>query len=333
MPIDVHAHHVPLALVERVQRATGRFGVSVVESAPGCQALRFDDGLQVRPFFAKLVEAPAKRMEGMTANGIDRQILSTWMDILGQGLGPERGAAWHRLLNESLAEVCHRHPDHFSMLASGPLPDAARAARELEHAVTQLGAVGAVTATNVEGTNLGELPLDEYWAAAVELGVPVFLHPAQPVPTPRTRRFALNQIVQYTFDTTLAVGSLVSSGVLDRFPALTLILSHGGGALPYLIGRFDVMHERSDRAATGIAATSPPSFYLRRMYHDTILHDAHALRYLASRVGNDRLVLGSDDGFPPADRDPLGSLARAGFGPDDIRQIADENPRRLFRLP
>ena len=59
--------------------------------------------------------------------------------------------------------------------------------------------------------------------------MPVFLHPAQPNPTLRTRRFALNQIVQYTFDTTLAVGSLISSGVLDRFPALTLILAHGGG--------------------------------------------------------------------------------------------------------
>src|SRR5205823_10493190 len=127
--------------------------------------------------------------------------------------------------------------DRFSMLASGHLPDPAGAARELARAVRELGAVGAVAATNVEGVNLGELPLDEYWAAAVELGVPVFLHPAQPVPTPRTQRFALNQIVQYTFDTTLAVGSLLASGALDRFPALTLILSHGGGALPYLIGR------------------------------------------------------------------------------------------------
>src|SRR5439155_1154111 len=82
-------------------------------------------------------------------------------------------------------------------------------------------------------------------AAAVELGAPVFLHPAQPTPTPRTRRFAMNQVVQYTVDTTLCVGSLIGSGVLDRFPRLDLILSHGGGTLPYLIGRFDVMFERS----------------------------------------------------------------------------------------
>ena len=291
--------------MERLRREGARLGISVVETEPGCQSLRFAYGLAVRPFFAKLVEEPATRIAGMASTGIDRQILSVWMDILGYGLEPALGAAWHRLLNESLAGLCRRHPDRFSMLASGHLPDAAGAARELEYAVSELGAVGAVAATNVEGTNLGELPLDEYWAAAVALAVPVFLHPTQPTPTPRTRRFALNQIVQYTFDTTLAVGSLIGSGVLDRFPALTLILSHGGGALPYLIGRFDCMHRRSDRAATGIAAAFPPSAALRRMYYDTILHDPQALRYLASRVGVDRLVVGSDDGFPPADQDTL----------------------------
>jgi aminocarboxymuconate-semialdehyde decarboxylase len=250
----------------------------------------------------------------------------------GHGLDVARGAAWHRLLNESLAAFAQRHPDRFSLLVSGCLRDAARAAAELEHGVRQLGAVGAVAATNVEGVNLGELPLDEYWAAAVELGVPVFLHPVQPNPTPRTRRFALNTIVQYTTDTTLAVGSLIATGVLDRFPALTLILSHGGGALPYLAGRFDVMFERSDRAATGIAASAPPSAYLARLHYDTILHDPAALRYLAGRVGIERLVIGSDDSFPPADHDPLASLAAAGFSPAQIRTIAETTPRRLFRL-
>jgi aminocarboxymuconate-semialdehyde decarboxylase len=333
MPIDVHAHYVPPGLVERLQREGARYGVSVVETEPACHALHFGYGVRLRPFFAKLIEEPARRLAGMAAAGIDRQVLSTWTDMHGHGLDVEHGTAWHRLLNESLAAFAQRHGSHFSILASGYLRDGARAARELEVAVKELGAVGAVAATNVEGTNLGELPLDEYWAAAVELGVPVFLHPVQPNPAPRTRRFALNTIVQYTVDTTLAVGSLIGAGVLDRFPALTLILSHGGGTVPYLIGRFDIMFQRSDHAGAGIAAASPPSAYLGRMYYDTILHDAPALRYLASRVGVDRLVIGSDDSFPPADHDPLASLRAAGFSADDIHRIAETTPRRLFRLP
>src|SRR5438094_9469383 len=212
----------------------------------------------------------------MAKTGIDREILSSWTDLHGHGLGVEQGTAWHRVLNESLAAFAQRHAERFSVLASGYLPDAARAARELEFAVTQLGAVGAVAATHVEGTNLGELALDEYWAAAVELAVPVFLHPVQPNPTPRTRRFAMNQVVQYTVDTTLCVGSLIGAGVLDRFPGLELILSHGGGTVPYVIGHFDVMFQRTDRAAARIATTSTPSSYLAHMPYDTVLPDPPA---------------------------------------------------------
>lgn len=331
MPIDVHAHYLPAKLVEVVEREGARYGVSVVEHEPSCQkCLRFEYGLQVRPFFAKLVEPLESRLESMRRTGIDRQILSAWTDIFAYALPAAKGAAWHRLLNDLLGEVASRHPQRFAWLASGALPDAASAARELERAV-KAGAIGGVVATNVEGRNLGELALDEYWASAARLDVPVFLHPAQPAPLARTAKFALNQIVQYTYDTTLAIGSLVSAGVLDRFAKLRLIVSHGGGAFPYLVGRFDVMHERAD-PAQGITAEARPSAYLRRFWYDTILHDAAALRYLADRVQVDRVVLGSDDSFPPADREPLESLRAAGFDASQIRRITEDNPRQLFRL-
>jgi aminocarboxymuconate-semialdehyde decarboxylase len=85
---------------------------------------------------------------------------------------------------------------------------------------------------------------------------------------------------------------------------------------------------------TGVATAAPPSTYLERMYYDTLLHDAEALRYLARRVGVDQLVIGTDDGFPPADHDPVASLRAAGFGGDEVTRIADANPRAIFeRLP
>ena len=178
----------------------------------------------------------------------------------------------------------------------------------------------------------GDLDLDAYWACAQSLGVPVFIHPAAPAPNSRTARHALNQIVQYTYDTTLCVGSLIGAGVLDRFPKLELILSHGGGALPWLIGRFDCMHGRMDRKQQQDVAAMAPSSYLTRLSYDTILHEPAALRYLIERVGADRVVLGSDDSFPPADRDPMATLRATGIGVRDIELIADGNPRRLFRF-
>jgi len=198
--------------------------------------------------------------------------------------------------------------------------------------VRELGARGVIVACIVEGANLGDFELDEYWGAAEALGVPVFIHPTQPTHLPRTGRYGLNTIVQYTFDTTLTLGSLISSGVLDRFPKLDLIVSHGGGALPFLIGRFDLMHARMNHAAEKVVARQAPSAYLRRFHYDTILHDAEALRYLAAKVRTDRLVLGSDDPFPPMDKDPLASVKGAGFSAEEVKRIADDNPRRLLKL-
>lgn len=329
MPIDVHAHYVPRRILETLAERARDFGLSVIETPPQC-ALHFDYGLPVRPFFPRLVEAEGERLAGMASQGVDRQILSVWPDIFAYGLPSERAVRWHRLLNESLSDLCARHPRSFAMFASVPLPDAAAAAREAEFAMRQLGAAGLVVAANVEGINLGEVELDEFWHAAVALGAPVFIHPVQAMPPPRTAKFALVQIAQYTFDTTLCVGSLIFSGVLDRFPELQLILAHGGGAFPYLLGRFDLMHQRMDRAAQGDVATAAPSAYVRRFHYDTILHDPKILRFLAAMAGVDRIVLGSDYSFPPADLDPIGTVRQADFTDAEMRQILDDNAQRLM---
>jgi aminocarboxymuconate-semialdehyde decarboxylase len=331
MPIDVHAHYVPPRLVETLETRAGEFGLSVVKHPPTCScALHFDYGLKVRPFFPKLIEPVEHRLEAMARQSVDHQVLSMWADIFAHGLPREIAQKWHRHLNEQLAQVCQEHDRTFSMLASVPFPHPQEAGAEIEHAVRNLGAVGAVVAANVEGVNLGELDLDAFWQTAVDLDVAVFIHPVQAVPTPRASKFALAQIVQYTVDTSFTVGSLIFSGVLDRFPRLRVLLSHGGGTFPYLTGRFDCMHERMDRAQQGDIARSTPSAYLRRFYYDTILHDPNILRWLAERVSVDRIVLGSDYSFPPADLDPIGTVRKAGFSAADVRSIVEDNPRVLF---
>ena len=331
MAIDVHAHYVPPSILTALENQAADFKLSLVKHPPACQcAIHFDYGLKVRPFFPRLIEAPERRLEAMAQQGVDRQVLSMWADIFGYGLPAEVCRSWHRLLNEHLAALCQQHDRCFAMLASVPLPDGEAAAAELSFAVQQLGAVGAVVAANVEGVNLGECDLDALWQTATELDVPVFIHPVMAAPSPRVAKFALSQIAQYTFDTTLCVGSLIFAGVLDRFPDLRLLLSHGGGTFPYLTGRFDVMHERMDRKAQADVAQQPPSAYLRRFFYDTIVHDPAILRWLAERVSIDRIVLGSDYSFPPADEDPVATVRQAGFSARDFAAIVETNPRILF---
>src|SRR5262249_9058870 len=220
--------------------------------------LRFAYGFAVRPFFPRLIEPTEVRRAWLDAQGIDCQVVATWPDIFGYALPPEQCRAWHRTLNDTLARWCADHRDRFCWMASVPMPNAEDASAELERAYG-LGAVGVIVAANVEGTNLGEVALDPFWAKAEALAAPVLLHPVLVGPTPRATKFALAQLAHYPFDTTLGIGSLIFSGVLDRFPKLSLVLSHGGGAFPYLLGRFDIMHVRMDKVAQGNAAARPPS--------------------------------------------------------------------------
>ena len=112
------------------------------------------------------------------------------------------------------------------------------------------------------------------------------------------------------------------------------MLSHGGGAYPYLAGRFDIMHRRMDRAAQGDVAAQTPSAYATRMIYDSIVHAPKALRFLIDVAGLDNVVLGTDYSFPPADMEPLALLRSAGLSAAEIEAIADANPRRVFaRLP
>lgn len=335
MPIDVHAHYVPPSLIETIESRAADFGLSVIQHPPTCScALHFDYGLKIRPFFPKLIEPVERRIEAMQQQGVDRQVLSMWTDIFAHGLPRDKSVKWHRYMNEHMAALCQTTPDRFSMLASVPFPHAQESAAELEYAMKELGAVGVVVAANVEGTNLGELDLDAFWQTAADLNAGIFIHPVQAQPNPRSAKFALSQIAQYTVDTTFTVGSLISAGVLDRFPTLRILLSHGGGTFPYLTGRFDIMHERMDRKQQGDVALHAPSSYLRRFYYDTILHDPSILKWLAGRVSVDRIALGSDYSFPPADIDPVETVRKAGFSAEEVKTILEDNPRVLFpQLP
>jgi aminocarboxymuconate-semialdehyde decarboxylase len=330
VPIDIHAHYIPPELITAIGDRGAEIGVRLRTTNDGQPpAVAFDYGFEVRPFFPQLVEPVEQRRASLDRQGLDRQFVATWPDIYGYGLPREACAAWHRMLNDTLAAWCKKHLDRFSFVASLPLINSDDAAAELDRAAG-LGAVAAMVAANVEGVNIGECQLDGLWARSEARGLPIILHPVFVERSARAARFGLTQIAQYTFDTTLGVGSLIFSGVLDRFPALNLVLSHGGGTFPYLLGRFDVMHERMPRAAQGDVAKMPPSAYASRIAYDTILHSPKALRFLADTVGVGQLMLGTDESFPPADRDPLTSLKQAGFSATEIQMIVQTNPHRIF---
>ena len=328
MPIDIHAHYVPPKTLDFLEKNPGHYGAHLEPAPGGARCLCFDYGLTIRPFFHRLLDLDDRWGE-MDRQNVERQVLSVWADLFGYGMPAEEGARWHRLMNDRLCETVQEHSQKLSMLASVPLQDADRAAKELEYGVKECGAVGGVVGASVDGTNLGEAPLDNFWAAVVKLDVPVFIHPTQPIPAERTRNFGLNVIIQYIYDSTVSVGSLIFSGVLDRFPSLNLILAHGGGFMPYQIGRFDRIYRNLEPPITPVQA---PSAYLGRFWYDTVLHLPAALSFLQSLVGSQRILLGTDYPFPVDDATPVQTVAGAGFSGHDVGLIQQVNAQRLFKL-
>ena len=282
-----------------------------------------------RPLLEPLYTLP-RHLAFLAAQGIEAAVFGPLMDAAGYSLPPRQGAAWSRAQNEglaaSLAEVGGRHAG----LATVPLQSPELAAEELRVAVTSLGLRGAMIDPNALGRPLADRSLDPFWKAAAELAAPVMLHPFLLEAVERFGRHYMHNLVGYPFETTLAAGSLILGGTLDRFPDLDVVLVHGGGFLPYHVGRFDRGHAvRPEVRADGAAL---PSSYLRRFHYDTLVQFPPALAYLVALVGADRVLLGSDHPFWLGDPEPARVVREAGLSAAAQAAILGDNAVRIFHL-
>ena len=327
MIVDVHIHFLSPHALEAARKAPDRYGVRVLEGPRPRLVVGTEP--ETRPLLEPLYTLD-RHLAFLGAQGIDAAIFGPLMDVAGYSLAPEAGAAWSRLQNEALAASLAEVGGGHRGLAAVPLQDPKLAAAELRHAVGQLGLRGAMVDPNALGRPLGDRDFDPFWGAAAELGVPVVLHPFLLEAVERFGRHYLHNLVGYPFETTLAAASLILGGTLDRFGALDVVLVHGGGFLPYHIGRFDRGHAgREEVRADG---AQRPSGYLRRFHYDTLVQLPRALAYLVDVVGADRVLLGSDHPFWMGDPQPLAIVSEAGLPAESQRSILGDNAARLFKL-
>ena len=236
-----------------------------------------------------------------------------------------------RLHNDAMRDMATAHPDRFVVLATLPMQDPDAAVAELERVAVDPAVVGVELGTNVDGRNLDDPGLEPVWAALAALGMGVVLHPADVVgQADRMHAYYVHNFVGNPTDTTVAAAALLFGGVLVRHPRLRVALLHGGGFLPYQIGRFD--HGWRVRPEPRAHLDRPPSSLLDRFWFDTLTHDEASLRFLLDRVGAGRLLLGSDYPFDMADADPVATVRKALDGPVADRVAADTPRAFLTRL-
>ncbi|MDI5964556.1 amidohydrolase family protein [Streptomyces sp. SL54] len=274
----------------------------------------------------------------MDAAGIDFSLLSLTSPGVQGVVDPRQAVTRARVANDQLAEVVAAHPTRFGAFAALPLQDPAAAAAELERCVTQLGFHGAL----VNGySNVGDADTGWYydherflpfWERVEALGVPVYLHPRDPLAGNRGiyegHPELFGAVWTFTVETSTHALRLMTSGLFDRFPGLTVILGHLGETLPFNIWRIS---HRAAFMGDLITFEKPLSSYLHDNFYVTTSGNFHTqtLNATLAEIGVDRVLYSSDYPYESM-REASDWFDNAAISDSDRRRIGCTNARRLF---
>ena len=323
--IDIHTHMFTAAWLELLKKRGGAFNL---QTRPDGKQEIFRGSTpvvipQVGHFDYEL------RIREMDRYGIDLSVVSLtcpnvyWGDEATSVLAAQES-------NDSMQAAQARWPDRIRWFTSLPWEYPARAVQELERTVAG-GAVGVMVLGNIAGRSLTDPVFAPVWAAIDAKGLPVLVHPTDPLGAQDMGIAPHNLFwsVGFTYDTTLAIAKMIFSGFFDRYPQLKIIASHGGGTLPYLVGRF----EMADRVEFDHLREikRKPRDYLRHIYYDSITYDLAPLKVLLDVAGTSQVMLGTD--WPHRVHEADVAVSRLDALPKQDRSaICEGNARRIFKL-
>ncbi|MBX5489468.1 MAG: amidohydrolase [Mycolicibacterium hassiacum] len=236
-----------------------------------------------------------------------------------------------RRVNDEAARIREAHPGRFGLFASLPVPDVDAAVEELRYALDTLGANGVVLESNSRGVYLGDPMLEPLYAELNARRSTLFIHPTTPCGTDLSFGYP-KPLLEFMFDSTRAVTHMILSGVLDRYPEMTVIMPHAGAALPVLAARIELLMPllaSPDRAG-------PPDIRgaLRKLHFDLAGAPVpELLGALLQVTGIENIHYGSDYPYTPAhacleladriDRTPL-------LDDDALTRVLTTNSRKLL---
>jgi len=267
-----------------------------------------------------------ERIAHMDAMGVDMQVLSSSLvQQLTYWAEPQESLRLERMFNDRVAAVVAANPKRLIGLGGVPLAAPTLAVAELTRCMRELGLAGVGISTTARNMELGDASLRPFWEKAEELGAVVYIHPAGNTGARFEKWYLWNSIGQ-AFEEAMAIASLFYEGVLDTFPQLKICISHGGGYMPYYMGR--IARNYLEKPATRVNMKKSPAEYLRMLYYDSCVYEAEVLEALVKRVGADRVLLGSD--YPVGEPKPIEFVESCALAAADKEKIIGVNAARLF---
>jgi aminocarboxymuconate-semialdehyde decarboxylase len=326
--IDIHCHRecaVAADFMKEAQTAAGK-----VPLGHGNATTRAVNERQLATIKPKMDDLEV-RLADMDAMGVEVQAVAIAVYQYYYWAEAELGAKVSRMMNEEVVEATSRYGGRFTPLGTVPLQDTAAAVAELRYLVQELGMRGIEIGTHVEGEEISSPRLEPFWAEVERLGVAVVIHTHGTTHAQRLQGHNFVNIIGHPIEATLAQAHLIFSGVLERYPALKILVVHGGGYLPAYPGRIDHGWRAREDISEGVV--KPPGEYLRQFYFDTMVFEPEQLRFLIDRYGADHVLLGTDYPYDMGDDDPLATVGGvAGLSQDQIDLITGGNAARLLGL-
>jgi aminocarboxymuconate-semialdehyde decarboxylase len=301
--VDIHGHAIipeAMALAGPEPAAQAARAAEAAILGPATQAVQEAMIDRIGPL---LVDVDA-RLEALDGAGIDVQVVSPSPVHYCPWAEPELAERIARTVNEGIVAHCAQRPERLAGLGYAPL-QAAQAA--LEDAM-RLGLHGVEISTFSPGLELSSPDLEGFWARAEELAALVFIHPWGCTLDERLSGNYLTNLVGQPVEHTVALSHVIMSGLLDRHPGLRIIAAHGGGYLPFHPARMDHGWRVRPELKT---PEELPSSYLRRIWFDTVVYEPGLLTALVERVGEDRVLLGTDFPFDMGVENPVALLNAA----------------------
>lgn len=315
--VDVHTHFVPSAFPP----AAGRNRLWPSLEHRGDSSAVMVDGNVFRVIDDRSWNAE-RRLHDMKEDGIDLQVVSPMPELLSHWFPAADADALATHVNQEIASLCNANPKQFIGIGMVPIQDVTLAARRLSD-VKAMGLCGVEIGTHINGTALGAAAMDEFYAAAEAADLCVMIHPLHPSGMERIAgRPELAAVAAFPLETALAATSLLTHGITERFPKLRILLSHGGGALPWLLPR--MKHAVSLGPPLQSLFARNPHAMAGAFFYDTVLYDAGALKFLVDQVGTDHLVVGSDYPFTIKQDRPAHFAAAALDVPPQLFTAATE---------
>jgi aminocarboxymuconate-semialdehyde decarboxylase len=302
MNIDLHNHVIPPTIVDAIARHPDRYGTRIEERDGKRWFSVHGPFAELQPAFYD-VEA---KLDWMDRNQVDIAAISVGPPIYFYDLSPEVGLEAAKLANDGIAQMCAEHPERLRGMAHLPMQDSDAAIAELERVVRQHEFRAVEVGTSIEGKPLADSRFRQVLKTIEQLDCFLFTHPYQCLAQGGMGEYYLSNFIGFPLDTTMMVAHLMYSGALDEMPKLRILLPHGGGYVPYQIGRF--IHGFHVRPEPKVKTQTSPADLLRHFYFDTLTHDPQAVRHLINRVGADHVVIGSDHPFDMGPPDLMGGI-------------------------